>query len=156
VPAQRSEEVRIKALEAQIAVIKARVARKLARKDPSLRHIHAAVNSIDKALAASSDHAVRQALGEARNTLTACLALTGAMPKQDCGVLLPQSRRVAGGITEDALLSHVRANPGHRSEQIAVALGTDPDGIRPVMKRLIKAGRVRTDGRARAMSYSTT
>jgi hypothetical protein len=151
VATQRSEEVRIKALEAQIEALKRRKAQKLVRRDPALKQMHAAVRSIDKALAASTDHAVRQALGEARNTLTACLALTGAMAK---GTLVPQARRSVGGISEDALLAHVRANPGHRSEQIAVALGTDPDGIRPVMKRLIKAGRVRTAGRARAMSYA--
>jgi hypothetical protein len=153
---QRSQELRIRALEAQIAVIKARVARKLARKDPSLRHIHAAVKSIDKALAMSTDHATREALGEARNTLTACLALTGAMPKQDRGVVVPQPRRSAGGVSEDALLSHVRAHPGARGEEIASAFGENADAIRPVMKRLIKAGRVKTAGRARAMSYAAT
>jgi hypothetical protein len=144
---QRSEEVRIKALEAQIAALKARAARKLVKKDPALRHIHAAVKSIDKALSASGDHATRQALSEARNTLAACLALSN-------GTLVPQPRRSAAGVSEDVLLSHVRTHPGQRGEEIAKAMGTEAATVRPVMKRLIEAGRVRAQGRARAMSYS--
>jgi len=151
VVAHRAPEDRIKALEAQIDALKQRKARKLVRRDPALRHMHAAVRSIDKALAASSDHAERQALGEARNTLSACLALTGVTAK---AVLVPQSRRAAGEVSEDALLSHVRLNPGQRGEQIAIALGTNTSTVRPVMKRLIKAGRVKSAGRARAMNYA--
>jgi hypothetical protein len=51
--------VRIKALEAQIEALKRLKAQKLVRRDPALKEMHAAVRSIDKALAASSDHAVR-------------------------------------------------------------------------------------------------
>lgn len=123
--ARRSEEERIVQLEKQIAAIKARAARKLVRKDPALRHIHASVKAIDKALAASEDHATRQALGEARSTLAACLALSGVAPKADRGTLVPQPRRAAAAISEEALLSHVRQHPGQRGEEIARALGTE-------------------------------
>src|SRR5258708_1809376 len=127
--ARRSDEERIQALEAQLEALRQRKARKYQRRDPALKQMHAAVRSIDKALAASSDRATREALGEARNTLTACLALTGSAPR---GTPVPQARRMAGDITEDGLLSHVRKNPGHRGEQIAVALGTDTGTVRPV------------------------
>jgi hypothetical protein len=149
--ARRSDEDRIKALEARIEALKQRKARRQRRRDPALKQMHAAVRSIDQALAASADHAVREALGEARTTLAACLALTSATPR---GTLVPQARRGAGGVTEDALLAHVRAHPGQRGEEIASVLGTDTGTVRPVMKRLIQAGRVRTAGQARAMSYA--
>ena len=149
--ARRSIEDRIKALEAQIEALKQRKARRLQRRDPALKHMHAAVRSIDRAVATSTDRAEREALGEARNTLMACLALTGATPK---GTLVPQARRQAGGVSEEALMSYLRTNPGERGEQIAWALGTDAPTLRPVMKRLIRAGRVKTTGQARAMSYA--
>jgi hypothetical protein len=148
---RRSEEDRIRALEAQIEALKQRKVRKLQRRDPALKHMHAAVRSIDKAMSENHDAAARQGLADARSTLTACLALTSTAPK---GTLVPQPRRSVGGVSEDALLSHVRQNPGHRGEQIATALGTDTATVRPVMKRLIRAGRVKTAGQARAMSYS--
>ncbi len=148
---RRPEEQRIAELEAQIEALKRRKARKLVQRDPALKHLHAAMRSIDKALAASSNHADRQALGDARNTLAACLALTGAPSN---GTLVPQARRSTGAMTEDTLLAHVRSNPGQRGEQIAAALGTDSDTVRPVMKRLIQAGRVRTAGERRSMSYT--
>ena len=150
---RRSDEDRIRELEAQIEALKQRKARKQQHRDPALKQMHAAVRSIDKAMGTSSDHAVREALGEARNTLTACLALVGAASK---GMIVPAPRRATAvaGISEEALLSYVRTNPGHRGEQIAVALGTDAATIRPLMKRLIQAGKVRTAGQARAMSYA--
>jgi len=146
-------EDRIRALEAQIEALKQRKARKQLHRDPALKQIHAAIRSIDKAMAASSDRTEREALGEARNTLTACLALTGG---KSSGTLVPQARRASGVVSEDALLAYVRTNPGQRGEQIAGALGTDSASVRPVMKKLIQAGKVRTIGQARAMSYSVT
>lgn len=148
---RRSEEERIAELEQKIAAIKARAARAKAKKDPALRHMHAAVRAIDQALAASSDHATREALGEARSTLAACLALTGAAPR---GTLVPQPRRAAAAISEEALLSHVRQHPGQRGEEIARVFGTDTASVRPVMKGLIQKGLVRAEGQARATSYA--
>lgn len=150
-PAHRSEEERIKALEAQIEALKQRKVQKQQRKDPTHRHMTGAVRSIDQALSATSDHATREHLNEARATLAACLAMTaGAQPKR--AVLAPQARR--GGVSEDALLSHIRMHPGSRGEAIAQALGTDTATVRPVMKKLIKAGLVKVAGQARAMSYA--
>ena len=153
---RRSAEDRIKAIEAQIEALKQRRARKLVQRDPALKHLHAAVRSIEKAMAESHDAAARKGLAEARSTLAACLALVGAAPTRERGVVTPRSRAATCEITEDALLAHVRTNPGHRGEQIATAFGTDTGTIRPVMKRLIRAGRVKAAGQARAMSYVPT
>jgi hypothetical protein len=151
---RRTDEQRIADFEKQIDALKQRKVRNLQRRDPALKHMHAAVRSIDKAMSENHDAAARQGLAEARSSLAACLALVGAAPNQGRGVLTLRLRPRAGVITEDALLSHVRQNPGDRGEQIATALRTDTATVRPVMKRLIKAGRVRTVGQARAMSYA--
>jgi hypothetical protein len=51
------------------------------------------------------------------------------------------------------LLTHVKANPGQRGEQIAAALGTDVGTMRGPMKGLIAGGQVRTEGQRRGMTY---
>jgi len=151
--AHRSDEERIQALEAEIQALKRRKAQKLVRRDPALKQMHAAVRSINKALGATADHATREALNEARATLTACLALVGGGAQEhDRGVLVPQPRR--SGLSEETLLSYVRLHPDARGEVIAQALGTDTATVRPVMKRLIHSGRVKAAGKARATSYS--
>ena len=149
---RRSEEERIQALETQIEALKRRKAHKLVHRDPALKQMHAAVRSLNKALGATADHATREALNEALATLSACLALVGGAQKQDASVLVPQPRR--SGLSEEALLSHVRMHPDARGEAIAQALGTDTATVRPVMKRLIQSGRVKAAGKARATSYS--
>ena len=152
----RSEEDRIADLEAKIAAIRARAERKKVKRDPSLRHISAAVRSIDKALNESNDGAMRQALGEARSTLSACLSLSGVILSSGTK---SRGRRVAGGgagVDEGTLLNYVRAHPGQRGEHIAEGLGTDTAAMRPVMKRLIESGKVRTKGERRGMQYAAT
>jgi len=153
---RRTDEQRITDLEKRIEALKQRKARRLIPRDPALKHLHAAVRSIDKAMSESHDQAARQGLADARSTLSACLALVGPASTRDRGVVTPLPRATTGVVSEDMLLSHVRQNPGHRGERIAQALGTSAATVRPVMKRLIKAGRVRTAGQARAMSYSAT
>ena len=139
-------------LEAKIHVIKARQARKQAKADPAIRHASAALRSIDKALAATKDAGTRQALSEARSSLSACLARNGVgrSPEQT------RVRRSAGEMDDlpDALLNYVRNNPGRRGEHIAAAMAADTTTIRPVMKRLIAAGKVKTEGQKRGMTYT--
>lgn len=150
----RTEEARIAELEAKIAAIRARAERKKVKKDPSLHHISAAVRSVDKALGETSDAAMRRALDEARSTLSACLSLSGVVVAAGT-----RSRvRTMGGsaVDEGTLLTYVRSNPGQRGEQIAQALGTDTKAMRPVMKRLIEGGKVRTKGERRGMQYAAT
>jgi hypothetical protein len=150
---RRNEEQLIHDLEAKIASLKAKAERKKVKKDPSLKHISMAVRSIDKALGESSDSATRQALNEARSTLSACLSLSGVIVASGTKV---RGRRAANGgaVDEAALLNYVRNNPGQRGEQISEALGTDSNTMRPVMKRLIEDKKVKTKGERRGMQYA--
>jgi hypothetical protein len=149
---RRSEEQRIAALESQIAALKARAEAKKVTKDPGLRFVAKAIKAVDHAAEVTQDAAMRRALEEARSTLSACLQLKGV-------TLTPQGsapkRAVRGGsIDGEALMSFVRSNPGLRGEQIAASLSTNVKIMRPVMKRLIETGRVRTAGERRGMTYS--
>lgn len=150
---RRSEEDRIHELEQKIAQIKARAAAKKVKRDPALRHIRGALRLVDKALAASEDTATRQALDEARSTLSACLSLNGVTSKADRGVLIPQSRRSTSAIEPEALLAFIQQHPGSRGEQIAAQLGTDTTSMRPLMHRLIDERKVKTKGQRRGMQY---
>lgn len=147
---RRTEETMIQDLEAKIAEIKARAERKKIKRDPAVKHVVAAVRSIDKAMSETQDRAVRTALEEARSTLSACLSLSGVAPKGGDGVLVPRGRR---SVDEGALFDHVQKHPGQRGEQIAAALGTDTKSMRPTMRRLIDERKVRTKGERRGMVY---
>src|SRR5262245_47664993 len=117
---RRGIDQRIAELEAKIAAIKEREAKKKAKADPALRLASAAVRSLDKALGATKDAVFRQAMSEARATLSACLALNGVR----VGGKKSEVRRSAAEIQDlpDVLLNYVRSNPGQRGEQIAAAL----------------------------------
>ena len=56
----------------------------------------------------------------------------------------------------ERLLAHVKSNPGQRGEQIAAAVGSDVNTIRPAMKKLIAAKKVKTKGQRRGMYYFPT
>ncbi len=100
---RRSPQEMIADLEAQVARIRARAERRKAKKDPTLRHIAAAVRSIDKALGEAEDVATRQALDEARATLGAVLSLSAAMPKAGRGGVAVQANRGRQVQREDVL-----------------------------------------------------
>jgi hypothetical protein len=142
-------------LEAKMETIKHRAERQKARKSPVLRHVRASIKSIDKAVKeANGDQATRQALGEARATLAACLQLAGVVVPTDGGSR--RTRQTAGNgatVTPDDLFAYVEAHPGSRGEQIADAFGTQAAVMRPVMKRLIAAGQATTRGARRGMAY---
>jgi len=143
--ARRTEDQRIAELQAKIEHLKRRAASKAAKKDPTLRHVTKAIKSIDSAMSATGDTALRTALQEARVTLSACLQLQGA------GV--PQGARSGGAVDPEAVHAYVRSNPGQRGEHIAAALGTDTKSLRGPMKRLIEDAKVRTKGERRGMQY---
>ncbi len=146
---RRGIDQRIADLEAKIAAIKEREARKQVKADPALRHVTAAVRSIDKALGATDDAGTKKTLAEARSSLA---ALVGASRGAENG----RVRRSAVEIEDLAgsLLQYVINNPGQRGEEIAAAMATDSGTIRPVMKKLISAGKVATEGQRRGMTYA--
>jgi hypothetical protein len=151
---RRNEDQLIADLEAKIAQLQRRAAQKKVKRDPALKHISAAVRSIDKAMAETGDAATRTALDEARGTLSACLTLNGATPRMDGKVITSHSRRSVGAVSMDALLEHVRKNPGQRGEHIAEALGTDTKTMRPTMHKLIAEKKIKTRGERRGMTYA--
>ena len=147
----RTPEQLIADLESRIEQVKRRAVAKKVRRDPSLRHISGAVRSIDKALASSEDQATRAALNEARTGLAAVLTLSGSLVPSGSGRTKP--RGIGPVIEEEKLLAYIRAHPGSRSEDIAVALGTDTAGVRPALAALKQARTLVVEGKARATRY---
>ena len=150
---RRTVEQRIADLHAEITRIKSRAAEQKIKKDPALRHISAAVRSIDKALGETKDKATRSTLTEARTALSACLTLNGAVPVNEVEIV-PTKRRGAGRPDADTVLDYIRKHPGSRSEEICGELGTRAVGLRPVLHRLRDEGLVSVEGKARATRYS--
>ena len=145
--ARRSPETMIEDLQKEIERIKTRAAQARVKKDPALRHINGAVRSIDKAAKATSDAAIRNALEGARATLSACLKLVGASDKS---VLTPQ-RHVH--VEPKAVVDYLLKHPGSSGEDLAKALSTDTKTLRPTIKKLVDAGDVKANGRARGTRY---
>ena len=127
---RRTPEQMIEDLQKEIERIKTKAAQAKVKKDPALRHVNAAVKSIDKA------------------TLVACLELAGASAPQAGG------RRKGVAVQPEAVLDYLGKNPDSRADEIADELGIDTKTLRPVMKRLIEAKQVRAKGKARGMRYS--
>ena len=150
--ARRTPDERIADLQAEIARVKARAAQQKVKKDPALRHISGAVRAIDKATATTRDTATREALTDARVTLTACLALNDALPAAGNGTPAPRPR--ASRPDPDKVFDYLRKHPGARSEDICAELGTDAASLRPVLHRLRDEGKVKVEGKARATRYS--
>jgi predicted HTH transcriptional regulator len=151
---RRGLDEQIAALEAKIHAIKDREARKQASKDPAHRFVKTAMKSIEKAIQVVKDGAQKKALNEARSALTSGFAQTSLTSQAGSG----RARRSAHEIEDlaEQLLEYVRSNPGQRGEEIAAAMATDSATIRPVMKKLIAAGKVTTEGQKRGMTYSAT
>jgi len=148
---RRGIDERIAALEAKIAAVKEREARRHAKADPTLRYAAAALRSIDKARVSTNDAATQKILSAARASVESVLNQASSAPAS-APIRL---RRSAGEIEHlgDALFAYLRSNPGQRGQQIAEALCTDMATIRPAMKRLIEAGKVKTEGQRRGMTY---
>jgi len=148
---RRSPEEMIADLQAQIGQVRTRAERRKTKADPVLRHVSAALASIDKALDVSEDIATRQALDEARVTLSAILSLNGAntKPRRDLVV----RRRAGGQVQPEAVLEFIASRPGSRCEDIAAAIGADTKAVSPVLKDLKADGKVRTEGQARGTRY---
>jgi hypothetical protein len=151
---RRTPQQQIADLQAKIAAIKQRAEQKKAMKDPALKHVAAALRSIDRALSESKDAALRQSLNEARKLLT-----SGHAPSS--GVLIPaapgaRARKPAPSSSQadpKAILRYLSSNPGSRCEDIAAALETDSRSLSPVLKSLKTEGKAKTEGQARGTRY---
>lgn len=152
---RRDAEQLVADLQAKIEAIKARATRKRAKANPAVRHTVAAVRSLDKAMAATTDHVMRRTLEEARGVLSAFLTLQGAMPAASSGERGTTGRRSPEDVEQmgASLLAHVNKSPGQRGEQIAEALHLDTKTIRLPMQKLIADKKVKTKGERRGMRY---
>jgi hypothetical protein len=152
---RRDPEQRIADLQKQIESIKTRAERQKVKKSPVLRHLRAAVKSIDTAIENSDDAVMRKELSEARSTLSACLGLNGVVVPFAPTTKPAGARRARGEVGDltERLLDYVLRNPGRRGEHIAAEIGTDALTMRLPMKKLIADGKVRTTVQRRGMAY---
>jgi hypothetical protein len=148
---RRSPDDIVADLQAKIDKIKAKAEQAKVKKDPALRHISGAIRAIEKATAASSDAVTREALTEVWTILTACLAMSGALPGGR-KTLIPGARREKPD--PGRVLAYLNEHPGSPAERIAAELGTDTDRLRPVLHQLRDDGKVRVEGKARATRYA--
>lgn len=74
---RRTTEEIVADLQAKIADVQARAARKVARQDPAVRHTAGAVKLLDKALNATTDGVARKTIEEARQSLGAYISTHG-------------------------------------------------------------------------------
>lgn len=149
---RRGLEQRIAELDAKLVALRQRIA---AKRNPALKHVLEAQRALDRAIEACEEVAHRRKLTMAQEILEGFSAGGSAFDEDGVVPAAPRrGRRAGGAIDEETLLAHVRAHPGQRGEQISQALGLDTKALRPVMKRLIAAGKVRTEGQRRGMTYS--
>jgi hypothetical protein len=147
---RRTEREMIADLEEEMRRVRARIAQRKVKKDPALRHVSAALGSIEKALEASEDAATKQAMDEARSTLRAVLSLNKALP-QGSGNGLVRKRRKS--VEADYVLQCVARRPGIGAADIAAEVGADTKDVSPVLKSLKDEGKVRSEGQARGTRY---
>lgn len=149
---RRGLEERIAELDAKLVDLRQKIA---AKRNPALKHVRDAQKALDRAIEACEEVTHHRKLTMAQEILQGIFS-GGPYPDDDGTVMAAprRTRRSGGAIDEETLLAHVRANPGQRGEQISQALGLDTKTLRPVMKRLIAAGKVRTEGQRRGMTYS--
>lgn len=149
---RRTPEQQIADLESKIHEIKTRAERQKVKKDPALRHVSAALRAVDKALGETSDSATRQALGEARATLSACLSLNGGAVKAGRSGTIPAARR-GGRVEPERVLDYLEKHPGSRSEELSAALGAETTALRSALQQLRSDGRARSEGQGRGTRY---
>ena len=148
---RRSHEQMIKDLQDEILRIKERAERAKVKKDPALKHVAAALRSLDKAAAATEDKDLARSLKDARATLASSMKAAGAPAS---ATTLTPRRSVE--VAPEAIVAYLSENPGSSGEEVSKALGCDTKSLRPTMKKLIAAKRVKSKGKARGMRYSAT
>jgi transcriptional regulator with GAF, ATPase, and Fis domain len=99
---------------------------------------------------ATSDHQPRGARDRARPASIKAADTPGSAPRE------PRSatRTTASTEIEKRLREFLRAHPGKRMEEIAREMGVDSAHLKPVMKRLVRRGVVRSRGTRRLTRYT--
>jgi hypothetical protein len=166
-----STDDKIKQLEAKIAAIRERAERKKIKANPAVKYMKAALKNLERSMGATDDPVLRKSLDEARGNVSACLGLCGVTTKAPRGAQGSRGRgraasRARAANTENGphyaapdandLLAYLRSNPGSNSESITKQFSTDAVSLRPVMRKLIDEGKVKTQGERRGTRYSAT
>ena len=120
--------------------------------DLSLMVRRMALEQVMQALGGDVAAPARRGPGRPKGSTNAAPAAPKVMGKRG-GKRIRRSAEDLAGMS-DALLAHVKANPGQRGEQIAAALGTDVGTMRKPMKLLIAKKLVKTAGQRRGMTYT--
>src|SRR5439155_24150703 len=95
---RRTSEHVIADLEAKIAALKHRAAQKKVKRDPALKHVSAALRSIEKAMAETGDATTTKALEEVRVSLSACLSLNAGAVIPSLGSAPKRAPRLGGSV----------------------------------------------------------
>lgn len=148
---RRTPEQMIKDLQEEIARIQERAAQAKLKKDPAFKQVSSAVRSLDKALDQVSDKDLASAIKDARRVLAEALEAAGG---GSAGKTLQP--RAKFEVEPEAIVAYLADNPDSSGEEVATALGCDTKTLRPQMKKLIAAKRVKTKGKARGMRYTAT
>jgi hypothetical protein len=53
----------------------------------------------------------------------------------------------------DQVVSYLKSTPGLRTEELGAALKVSTDGLKPLIKKLVTGGRLRSEGQARGTRY---
>jgi hypothetical protein len=53
----------------------------------------------------------------------------------------------------DQVVSYLKSTPGLRTEELGAALRVPTDGLKPLIKKLVTTGRLRSEGQARGTRY---
>lgn len=66
-----------------------------------------------------------------------------------------RGRRSAADLEQqiESILAHIQGNPGQRLEEISAEFSAGSGELRPAIQKLLWAGRIRTEGRARGTRY---
>lgn len=78
-------------------------------------------------------------------------AVDDVLDDVDIEELLPESQ--PSGL-EVQVVEHLKAHPGQRSEEIALAIGTNTAMLAPLLRDQVEAGRLTKEGAARGTKYS--
>src|SRR5688572_29148650 len=129
--------------------------------DASIRsHIDQFLVSISSLVRQAAVEAVREALGATNGNVSAPARRGPGRPRKVAGAPKagkPGRRAKRSSADVKAVgakvLSYVKANPGHRLEEIGRGLKVETSGLKRPIQLLLGTGRLRTEGQKRGTKY---